>query len=266
MSDEIGLSERQRREREYYDQFSIEHRDGDEAEVDLAPISGGERRPFNSYWRLFELVQDRFRPGARLLDFGCGWGTNTVLYAKIGYEVEGFDISEVNLAAARKAAAQYDVADKITFSIQTAEALKYPDESFDVIAGIDILHHVEIEPSLRECRRVLKPGGVAFFREPLANPVFDALRNTALMRRLVPNEVSFDRHITHDERKVTSAELKAARAIFPQNRVDRFRVLSRLGALWPSGETALEKLDYGLRPVPGYHWFAGAIVTTFEKP
>ncbi|HVN45627.1 MAG TPA: class I SAM-dependent methyltransferase, partial [Steroidobacteraceae bacterium] len=187
MTDELGkqaLAPRQQREREYYDQYS--QRQKDTARVNLGPISGKEHRPWNPYWHFFALVKERFRPGACLLDFGCGWGDNTAVFARIGYQVEGFDISERNLEVARQLAASAGVANQVHFGVQTAESLDYSDGQFDVVAGVDILHHVEIPRAIAECRRVLRPGGVAFFIEPLMNPLFDTVRNTRLVQRFWP--------------------------------------------------------------------------------
>lgn len=138
------LSQRQERERDYYNQYALRQ----EAEVNLDPILGREKRPWNSYWRLFELVNSHYRPGARLLDFGCGWGSNTVVFAHIGYDVSAFDISEQNVASTRELAQKYGVSDKVTLQVEAAECLDYPNEYFDVIAGIDILHHVDIPQAI----------------------------------------------------------------------------------------------------------------------
>ena len=265
MSDEPGtraLTPRQQREREYYDQYSQQQRD---VRVNLAPISGAEQRPWNPYWHLFALVKERYRPGSQLLDFGCGWGDNSATFAHIGYQVEGFDISEGNLVVARQLCEKEGVANKVHFSVQRAESLTYPDAQFDVVAGVDILHHVEIPSALAECHRVLRYGGVAFFIEPLSNPLFDTIRNTRLARRFWPNETSFERHITSDERKLTKKDLKLIGRIFPRPKIDRFRILSRLEVLLHSGARTLEKLDYSFRFVPFYGSFAGTIVLTLDK-
>jgi ubiquinone/menaquinone biosynthesis C-methylase UbiE len=224
-----------------------------------------EQRPWNPYWHLFALVKERFKPGSRLLDFGCGCGDNSSIFAHIGYQVEGFDISEGNLDVARQLVEKEGLTNQVHFSVQAAESLNYPDAQFDVVAGVDILHHVDISPALAECHRVLRDRGVAFFIEPLSNPLFDTLRNTRLVRRFWPNETSFERHITCDERKLTKEDLKLIGHIFPRHRIDRFRILSRLDVLLHAGLMTLEKLDYSLRFVPCYGSLAGTIVLTLDR-
>jgi len=258
----VSLTPRQQREREYYNRYSQRKKD---ARVNLAPIAGKEQRPWNPYWHLFGLVKKRYRPGARLLDFGCGWGDNSLIFAHIGYQVDGFDISEGNLELARQLSDKEGLTKQVHFSLQRAECLKYPDAHFDVVAGVDILHHVEISSAINECRRVLREGGVAFFVEPLSNPLFDTVRNTRLIRRLWPNEASFERHITADERKLTNEDLKLISRIFPRHKIDRFRILSRLEVLFHAGLMVLEKLDYTFRFVPFYGCLAGTIVLTLNK-
>ena len=257
-----ALTPRQQREREYYNQYSQRQKD---VQVKLNSIAGKEQRPWNPYWHLFALVKDRYRPGAQLLDFGCGWGDNTIVFAHIGYQVEGFDISDGNLDVARELAEKAGVTKQIHFSVQRAESLDYPDGHFDVVAGVDILHHVDIRSAIPECHRVLREGGAAFFIEPLSNPLFDGLRNTRLIRRFWPNQVSFERHITSDERKLNSRDLEFIGHVFPRHRVDRFRILSRLGVLFHRGAMTLGKLDYSLRFLPLYGSLAGTVVLTLEK-
>ncbi len=259
----IAETERQQREREYYDQYSA-HRSL--AEPDYTPISGQETRPWNPYWRIFQLAQERFVPGARLLDFGCGWGSNTVVFAKIGYDVQGFDISPANIASTRQLAEICGVAAKVEVDIGAAEALAFPDNHFDVVAGVDILHHVEVERSLSETYRVLKPGGVALFREPVEQPVFDTLRNTGLVRRIFPNAKSFENHITDDERKLNRNDIAIARSIFPHARIESFRILSRLDKFGYQLIRPLEKLDMALVKVPGFSWWRGTVILVLEKP
>lgn len=258
------LTPRQQREHDYYNQFSRQTQQHPRPR-DLGPIAGHEQRPWNPYWHIFGLIKDRYRPGARLLDFGCGWGDNTAIFAHIGYQVEGFDISDVNIDIARRRAEKEGLSKQTTFTVQSAEGLDYPDGHFDIVAGVDILHHVEIASAMVECRRVLRDGGSAFFIEPLRNPLFDGLRNTKLIRRFWPNEASFERHITADERKLTDKDLKFISRVFPRHKVDRFHMLARLAVLARGGAVTLEKLDYSFRALPFYGRLAGYVVLTLDK-
>ncbi|MGQ9464975.1 MAG: class I SAM-dependent methyltransferase, partial [bacterium] len=56
---------------------------------------------------------------------------------------------------------------KIDFNIMDAENLAYKSKAFDLVYGIGILHHLNLNKVIPEIRRVLKPGGKAIFREPM---------------------------------------------------------------------------------------------------
>jgi hypothetical protein len=136
---------------------------------------------------------------------------------------------------------------------------------------MDILHHVEIGATIRECLRVLKPGGTAVFHEPVEVVLFDRLRNSAFGRWLVPKTASFDRHITEDERKLTAADIRVIREVAPDLRLEPFLLFARLDHLvhyrrklkW----SPLERLDAMLfRSIPGLGRFGGKVVMTFRKP
>src|SRR5215212_1223782 len=102
-----ALSERQRRELEFYEEFS---KLNEPAGVSFDWISGPQQRPWNSYRRLIHIAKENFRAeDQKLLDFGCGKGEFSVLYSKIGYEVFGFDVSPNNIAIAERLAAKYEL-------------------------------------------------------------------------------------------------------------------------------------------------------------
>lgn len=263
-----NLTARQEREREFYSQYSEKHRD--EAVV-FDPVLGHERRPWNSYWRLYQVVQNAFRdPSQRLLDFGCGMGNASMCYAHIGYQVSGFDVCEENLEECRRKAQRYDFASRTDFSVQAAEDLSYPDHSFDVVAGLDILHHVEVDAALRQAHRVLKPGGIAVFREFVEVPVFDALRNSPLGTRLVSNEPSLDEHRTEDEHKLNREQMGMVTSVFPNAEVIRFNLLARVRRFIPNKHperpSRIERLDQLLfRALPFTRRFGGDVVMVLHK-
>lgn len=265
------LTERQKREKEYYDNyaktFAPESKRVDMAPV-LGPLNGSERRPWNSYWQVYELAVLGAFPGARLLDFGSGPGENALRFAKAGYVVEGFDISDENVKIANKlfelSRAQGN------FVVSGAESLPYEDNSFDMVAGIDILHHVDIPLALRECKRVLKKGGKAIFREPVESPLLDGIRNTKPVLALAPKDVSFERHITEDERKLNWKDDAEIAEVFPKIRKHHFCLFSRFDKFYRKGSdprpSALERFDHALlKTVPAMSFLAGAVVYELEK-
>jgi ubiquinone/menaquinone biosynthesis C-methylase UbiE len=98
--------------------------------------------------------------GLDVLDVGCGQGIDLVRYARAGANVTGVDITprHADLARANLAAHGLDG----TVVLGDAEALPFPDHSFDRVSSNGVLHHTpDIEQALREIRRVLRPGGEA---------------------------------------------------------------------------------------------------------
>lgn len=262
----VALTDRQRNELEYYEQYSTM---SEPVEVNFKPVTTDERRPWNSYWNFIELVQDHLRGDMKLLDFGCGTGEYSMIFAKAGYDVVGFDISPNNVALAKDYAAKYGLEDKCDFVVSVAETLDFPDEHFDVITGINILHHVDIKNSLRECMRVLKPGGIALFHEPVRAPLFDIVRESRLGTMLVSKEASFDRHITEDERKLSHEDFAIIKSFDAGATFVRFLLFARLDRFIPSGNrkvSFLEQFDAWLfRMLPFTRRFAGECIITLHK-
>lgn len=262
----IELTDRQQREKEYYEQYSQSF-DASQ-EVDFSPVLSGELRPWNSYWSIYQLAQEQFGVGKALLDFGSGPGDNALRFAKIGYDVSGFDISEGNVAIANHLFNKYQMAG--SFQVSSAEKLPFKEESFDVIAGVDILHHVDIRQSMLECLRVLKKGGSAFFREPLEVDLLDKLRNTSLVKMIAPKDKSFEHHITEDERKLNSNDLKIIEEIFPNMITKRYFFLARLDRFYRKGSdpapSLLEKLDSFLFKIcPPLKNLGGVVIIILKK-
>lgn len=263
------LTARQQRERDFYSEYSRQHKD---EEVVFDPVLGHESRPWNSYWRLYEVAQQAYSDSSqRLLDFGCGVGTASMCYAQIGYEVWGFDVCEENILECRRKADRYCFDVSTHFSLQAAESLDYPDEFFDVVAGLDILHHVEVEAALAQVHRVLRPGGIAIFREFLEVPIFDAVRNSPLITWLVSNEASLTDHRTEDEEKLSKDQMRIVRSVFPDSTLIRFNLFSRFGRFLPNRHperpSKIEQLDQLVfRFLPFTRMFGGDVVMVLRKP
>ena len=120
-----------------------------------------------------------------VLEYGCGTAIHTSELAQNGIRVVGIDISAVALCAAR----QTTVAENVSFSQMNAEGLALGDNSFNLVCGTGILHHLDLEPALSEIARVLQPNGRAIFIEPLGHNLF-----LNAFRYLSPNIRSPDEH------------------------------------------------------------------------
>lgn len=99
----------------------------------------------------------------RILDMGCMTGTSTVPWAKLfpDAEVHGIDTAAPVLRYAHARAAALDAA--IHWHQQDAEHSRFEDESFDLVVSHVFLHETSskaVPAIFRECRRLLRPGGV----------------------------------------------------------------------------------------------------------
>jgi len=87
------------------------------------------------------------------------------------------NISEAALENGRASAIRKKIQFDIEFNLMDANNLTFPDESFDLVYGGAILHHLDMEKVMHHIHRVLKPGGTIMFAEPLnMNPAFKLYR------------------------------------------------------------------------------------------
>jgi len=111
--------------------------------------------------------------GLSILDVACGsgWVTAGLLQHKLirNCNFHAFDISSHGPESLARFAETVQSTNRLEMSVQDAEAMAFGEAYFDIIIGSSVLHHFnEVEPFLRKCKRILKPGGVATFGEPFA--------------------------------------------------------------------------------------------------
>ena len=98
--------------------------------------------------------------GARLLEVGCGMGTDLLQFARGGARVTAIDLTPRSVETSRKHLALYG--EQGEFAISDCERLPFADASFDVVYSNGVLHHTpDTEGAVREIHRALRPGGLA---------------------------------------------------------------------------------------------------------
>ncbi|HET7044164.1 MAG TPA: methyltransferase domain-containing protein [Gaiellaceae bacterium] len=117
----------------------------------------------------------RLAPGERVLDLGCGAGTDSLVAAQMvgsSGSVVGIDMTSAMLAKARRAAAELGVTNA-GFIEGEVESLPFPDESFDVVISNGVIDLVPDKDAVySEIHRVLAPGGrVQIADVTIQNPV-----------------------------------------------------------------------------------------------
>ena len=118
---------------------------------------------FEKLHHLLRLVKfDGYR-GQRVLEVGCGAGTDLVRFAKGGAIVTGVDLSSSAIALARQNFAHEGL--EADLREADGEQLPFPDNTFDLVYAHGVVQYTADDRRLvAECRRVLKPGQLAIFQ------------------------------------------------------------------------------------------------------
>jgi 2-polyprenyl-3-methyl-5-hydroxy-6-metoxy-1,4-benzoquinol methylase len=179
--------------------------------------------------------------GKQVLEYGCGEGWITRDLALRGGNVSAFDISAQAAEVTKRTLAADGLLERCRVDVMPAEQLTYAAESFDVAVGFAIIHHLDLVKALAELHRVLKPGGVAYFAEPLATNPF-----IQMYRMLTPQ------FRTADERPLRLSQLPSLLASFRSFEHREF-YLTALGAIAltyvPGGARAFPKVCDALHRV-----------------
>jgi ubiquinone/menaquinone biosynthesis C-methylase UbiE len=118
---------------------------------------------FDKLHYLPQLVDFASFKGQRLLEVGCGIGTDLVRFAQGGAQVTGVDLAQTAIDLARKNFDLHAVTPE-ELRVSNGEALPYADHEFDVVYAHGVIQYTADPAQLiRECHRVLKPGGTAIF-------------------------------------------------------------------------------------------------------
>jgi SAM-dependent methyltransferase len=119
-----------------------------------------EAHRYEKEWHIPEAAQFADARGLRVLEIGCGLGTDGAQFAKAGADYTGVDLTEAAIELARKRFELFGLPGEIR--IADAENLEFPDQSFDVVYSHGVLHHTpDINAAVQEIHRVLKPSGRA---------------------------------------------------------------------------------------------------------
>ena len=127
-------------------------------------------------------------PNSNILDYGCGIGSSLKKVIEFNpKKITGIDISDISIEKAKKIIKVDNF--NVDLFVDNCENTKFNDNTFDIVYGTGILHHLDIEVCLKEIHRILKPGGKFLFIEPLGtNPLIN------FYRKLTPKSRSEDEH------------------------------------------------------------------------
>ncbi len=142
---------------------------------------------FNLYQDFYKYIDENSK-NKKILDYGCGIGSITEQIAKKNPKnIIGIDISDVSIKKAIERSKQLNL--DIDYRVENCEKSSLESDSFDLIYGTGILHHLNLKISSTEINRLLKKNGQMVFMEPLGtNPIIN------LYRKFTPNSRSKDEH------------------------------------------------------------------------
>lgn len=240
-----------------------------EREFHNKEFADSERAKINSVYfitrnstKWYENFLAQHAQGNHILEYGCGPNSYAFWLAQRGAQVMGIDISDTAIEQMRERSQQRPFPERVSFQRMNAEELEFPAQTFDVICGRAILHHLDLAKSFAEIARTLKPNGHAIFVEPLGhNPVINAYRNRTPELR------------TEDEHPLMTRDLKMAEEYFGKVEAHYFH-LGSLAATPFVGKkmfdlvlNTLEATDQVIfKVLPFLRKHAWAVVLVFSQP
>ncbi|HSK10731.1 MAG TPA: class I SAM-dependent methyltransferase [Vicinamibacterales bacterium] len=180
---------------------------------------------FDKLHHLLRLVDFEGYRGRRVLDVGCGAGVDLVRFARGGAVATGVDIAPAAIDLARANLAQQRLPAELL--VADGEDLPFPDQHFDLVFAHGVVQYTGNDRRLvEECRRVLKPGGLAVFQ------VYNRISWLNLLSRVM--KVGLEHEDAPVLRKYSPGEFRRLLTGFAEVRLvpERFPVKSRLHKGW----------------------------------
>ena len=202
-------------------------------DLDVSPAQPGtpqffqdlDQYHFEKLHHLPRLIDfDAYR-GQKVLDVGCGAGTDLMRFARGGAHVTGVDISASAIALAKANFAQQGLLADLREA--DGEHLPFLENTFDLVYAHGVVQYTSDDRALvAECRRVLAPGGLAVFQ------VYNRISWLNALSKLM--KVGLEHEDAPVLRKYSISEFRALLAGFSDVRIveERFPVKSRLHGGW----------------------------------
>jgi ubiquinone/menaquinone biosynthesis C-methylase UbiE len=135
----------------------------------LALLGVGGAHPGGLHLTKQLLEKEDITSATSVMDIGCGTGqTAAYLYCEYGCDVTACDINETMVQKANRRFERLNLPCRA--SIENVEHLSFTDQTFDIVLLESVAAFTDLSISLKECRRVLKTGGVLLAIEMVKEP------------------------------------------------------------------------------------------------
>ena len=136
---------------------------------DESSVEAWQRMMQSIFQKAANLIE-RCKKRGRLLDVGAGFGFFLSEMRGRGWEVVGVEISQKAIDHAKHSLG-------LTVYPGPLERIAFPESDFDVVSGFYVIEHLPDPMAfLKECYRILKPGGLLLLRYPHTTPIKNLLR------------------------------------------------------------------------------------------
>lgn len=113
-----------------------------------------------AYQHKLDVTRKLLRPDMEVLEFGCGTGGTAILHAPFVNHIHAIDISAKMLEFANTKLVESKITN-VTFERAGIDKFEVPDQTYDVILGLSILHLLaDKETVMAKVHKMLKPGGL----------------------------------------------------------------------------------------------------------
>jgi len=113
-----------------------------------------------AYQKKLQVTREYFRPDMKVVEFGCGTGSTAIAHAPYVKHVQAIDISSKMIEIAQGKAVAENI-ENVTFKRSTVDEFSVPDQTFDAVLGLSILHLLDNkEEVIAKVHTMLKPGGI----------------------------------------------------------------------------------------------------------
>ncbi len=147
------------------------------------------------------------KEGMKILDVGCGCGTEVFWWLLQGFEAYGIDCCEWKMNFCKQKIDDFNFPQewKERFIFGYGEKLPFEDESLDIVSSWYVLEHVDDwKICIKEMLRVLKPGGAIFLNGPDYRNSFEEHYHMDIGKSIVDNVGEFKELLLNEHANTTT--------------------------------------------------------------